>query len=169
MTCGGSGLSLTWMPMAFISALPIASEVARTELPEVHGPVDGRGEPGAGPDLRVARIDRRRAARAVLRHQGESLLRVEVPLREVRLVRTFGLVVDRVVHRLEAGGERPVDRVDDRLAVDRHRDRLAEPRRAEELVRRAARHARSRGGVAFAHFDGIWLNVIPGVLFSGAR
>ncbi len=45
MTFGGSGLSLTWMPTAFISALPIASEVARTELPEVHDQLIEAGRP----------------------------------------------------------------------------------------------------------------------------
>src|SRR5581483_3737775 len=99
------------------------------------GPVDRRGQARTLPDLRVARIDRGRPAGAVLRHEGESLLRVEVPFREVRLIRRLGLVVDRT---------------DDRLAIDRHRKRLTEPRRAKQLIRRASGHTVRGRSVAFA-------------------
>ena len=45
MTFGGRGLSLIWIPIDFISALAIASEVARTELPLVHDQLTLAGRP----------------------------------------------------------------------------------------------------------------------------
>src|SRR5581483_6557354 len=45
MTFAGIGLSFTWTPIDFSSSLAIASDVARTELPDVHDQLIVAGRP----------------------------------------------------------------------------------------------------------------------------